>query len=69
MFTVFKSYGLLVAGIAITIYAGLGINKHGPIFAERGNPEQLDGGLFPLLLLIGIAVLAYGLIEIWLNKK
>ncbi len=37
--------------------------------AERGNIDQLDNGLFGLFLLIGISILAYGLIEIWLHKK
>ena len=64
-----RPYLLMLMGFGIAAYSVLGTMEHGFSIAERGNPEQLEGGLYPLLLLIGLAIVVYGGIERWLNRK
>jgi hypothetical protein len=63
--------GLLFAVLGFVFSAWSYINWHesGYKMSERGNIGQLDDGLYGLFLLIGMGMLAYGVIEIYLNKK
>ena len=60
---------MLSIGIGIILFSIPKIVEQGFYLAERGNPEQLDGGLLPLLLVIGVGIAAYGGVEYWLNRK
>ncbi len=64
-----KIYGLLALGAAISMFSVFGIAENGFSLAGGGNPGQVDGGLFPFLLILGLAIMVYGLFEKWLNRK
>ena len=59
----------LSAGMAVTAYGAAGIKKYGFYFSGRGSIGQVEGGLAPLFLLIGVLSMAYGLIELWLHRR
>ena len=67
--TTIRPFSFFCTGFGITSFSVYEILENGLYLAERGNPGQLEGGLFPLLLIIGLAVMAYGGIEFWFNRN
>jgi len=60
---------VLTLGIAVVAYVVIGIEVYGFQIAARGDPDQLQGGLIPLFLVIGLLAVAYGAIELWLSRS
>lgn len=61
------SGALSFLGVILTGWSIQGIANSGFFIAGRGSTGQLDGGLFPLFLLIGILMAIYGIIEVRQN--
>jgi hypothetical protein len=59
----------VVAGLGVVVYAGLAVAEYGFYVSERGNPGQLEGGVAPLFLLIGVALVVYGCVQLWLHRR
>ena len=59
----------LVAGLGVVGYAAFGVAKYGFYVSARWDPGQLEGGLAPLFLLIGAALVIYGCVELWLHRR
>lgn len=62
------AYASIVLGVAAIIYSCLGIYEYGFYLSERWNPGQLEGGYLPVILLTGLGLVAYGLIELWIHR-
>jgi hypothetical protein len=62
------AYASIVIGVCAVIYSLLGINKYGFYISRGGNPEQLEGGFLPVILLTGFGLVGYGLFELWLHR-
>lgn len=63
-----SAYASIVIGVCAVIYSSLGIYRYGFYISERGNPGQLEGGFLPVILLIGLGLIGYGLFELWLHR-
>ena len=59
----------VVCGLALTIWSFAHWANAGFIIAERGNPKQLEDGLFVLGVLLGLGVTFYGLWELMVTRK
>lgn len=64
----FVSWFSAGAGTAALGYSLLIMFNKGVYLSERWNPGQLDAGFMPVLFLIGGALLAFGLIGLWLRR-
>lgn len=60
---------IIIFGIGLTVYSVSGIVKYGFYLSPRGDPGQLNGGLVPLFLLVGILSIAYGVGDLIIFKK
>ncbi|MBX3726792.1 MAG: hypothetical protein KF823_12850 [Xanthomonadales bacterium] len=59
----------LVAGLGATIYASVVVGRYGFQVSGRWNPNQLESGGAPLFFLIGIALVIYGCVALWLHRR
>ncbi len=63
------SWVSIALGVVLTIYGIAGILKYGFYISARGSIGQIEGGLAPLFLLLGLLAIAYGVLEIILREK
>ena len=45
------------------------VARFGFLLSPRGDPSQLNGGLAPLVIIISIVFLLYGVIQIYIDSK
>lgn len=65
----FASWLIVVAGLAVAAYGLIGIGRHGFYVSGRGSLGQTEGGLAPLLLVIGLIAVLYGVIDLKLKAR
>lgn len=59
----------LFAGLGIGGYAAVRVAEYGFYVSPRWDLGQLDGGVAPLFLLIGVVLVFYGCLELWLHLR
>jgi hypothetical protein len=59
----------LVAGLGVVAYAAVVVARYGFYVSAGGHPGQLEGGAAPVFLLIGVALVIYGCVELWLHRR
>ena len=61
-------YFIIASGIAVLLYTLVGIYQNGHDLTGRETTWQIGGGLAVILLLLGLGLVLYDVINIWFHK-
>lgn len=57
---IIKIFSLVIGGILLAIYGGVGVYKYGFYISPGQNLGQLEGGVAPVFLVLGLMMIVYG---------
>ena len=58
---------IICFGVILIIYGFLGVERYGFYISGRGGLGQLEGGLAPVFIILGIFAVVYGVVELKLK--